>query len=295
MTIPLNYRPGPAALSRAARRGRIRLSRPKPTPVHQPVPYEPETPGPGRGLPMEPLQPSPIEPPAPGPPPSDPPPTPGPQPGPGQRGPLSWNPQLPQHPLGAYTDATYEAEEAQLRADTVAQYQGILRQLGYMDPNGQYIRGTVEIGAAADRARLERDMGLAREQATFGSRDRGTLFSGIRAIEQARAEHPFVTELSDLDINTPSKLSDLYNDALKVLGDFETKRNLLLAEAADRYEPTGAGTSEGTGVGPSGESTSRGIAAEYAKHGKRLKVGKLKIAAEQALSKKAKKGKKGKK
>jgi hypothetical protein len=68
---------------------------------------------------------------------------------------LSRDPTLPQTPLGQYTDSQYEAQIAQLRAQTSRKYNDILKQLGYMDPStGAFIPGQVETQANRQRADL---------------------------------------------------------------------------------------------------------------------------------------------
>jgi hypothetical protein len=62
----------------------------------------------------------------------------------------------------------------------------------------------------------------------------GTLFSGYRGTAQARAEHPYVQAMADLDVNTPLQLEDLYEQATNTLQDYTINQNLLLADAANR-------------------------------------------------------------
>src|SRR5688500_7961242 len=93
---------------------------------------------------------------------------------------LPKNPMLPQHPLGAYTDAQFEAQDAILRAQVAKQYADILRQLGYVDPKtGQFIPGDVEQQAMKTRSELGRSKDLATEEQTYISQRNGTLFSGV--------------------------------------------------------------------------------------------------------------------
>ena len=169
-------------------------------------------------------------------------PPPGPPP-PGQGGgPLAWNPQLVRHPLGRFTDAQYEIDEQDLYNDTLRKYQDVLRDLGFMSDSGQLMEGEVDMQANTDRANLNRELSLTGERVTNEQRDLGTLFSGLRAVAQAREEHPIVQSLADLDINTPKQKSQLYSDALDILSDYATGQNRLLLEAAGRYDsnnPTG--------------------------------------------------------
>lgn len=148
---------------------------------------------------------------------------------------ITANPQLPQHPLGAYTDSTYEAENAILSQQTGAAYQDILQQTGYDDPTtGQHIMGDVELGAA----RKERDLLTGRTQAiedvTGDSLRSGTIFSGYRAHQQARAETPFIQGLGDLAVDTPRTLGRLVEHASDLIREYTVQQNLLLVNAANR-------------------------------------------------------------
>ena len=149
-------------------------------------------------------------------------------------GPLPWNPQLPPHPLGAQTDAQYLADEAALRRQTVGDYQNYLGQLGYTNPEGVVVPGTIEVAASAERMKQEREKTLAEQAVTEQMQRAETLFSGYRGTEQARRTEPMVRALSDLAVNTPMALSEALNKARQTLTDYELGRNALLAEAADR-------------------------------------------------------------
>lgn len=147
---------------------------------------------------------------------------------------LSRNPMLPQHPLGAYTDSLYEASVAQLRQQIMQQYNDVLQQLGYADENGNFVPGTLEIDANRQRSDLARSQQLAAEGVTQDAQRMGTLFSGPRGTLQARAEHPFVSAQSDLDVQVPRSLSQLYEQAGGLVNEYTTQNNLLLADAAQR-------------------------------------------------------------
>lgn len=151
---------------------------------------------------------------------------------------LAMNPQLPQHPANldpGQLDAQYQAEQAQLAAEISQRYNDVLKNLGYLDPNsGQFVMGRVETEAGRSQAELRRSMALAAERETGQRQLEGTLFSGRRGTEQARAEHPFVQGLADLDIQVPQQLGDLYEQAGNLVGDYTLRQNLLLADAARR-------------------------------------------------------------
>jgi hypothetical protein len=108
---------------------------------------------------------------------------------------LNRNPMLPQHPLGAYTDSQYEAELAQLKFEVAQRYNDVLQQLGYTDDNGNFVPGQVEIDSNRQKSELARNIQLADEQTTQQHQQQGTLFSGLRGTNQARAEYPFVNAM----------------------------------------------------------------------------------------------------
>lgn len=147
---------------------------------------------------------------------------------------LARNPQLPEHPLGAYTDSMYEAQIAQLRQQIAKQYNDVLQQLGYTNDQGQFVPGTTEIEANKQRSILGRNLQLAEEGTTQQAQQQGTLFSGLRGTAQARAEFPFQSALSDLEVSVPKQLTDLYGQGTDLLSQFNTSQNLYLAEAAQR-------------------------------------------------------------
>jgi hypothetical protein len=166
---------------------------------------------------------------------------------------LSRNPQLPQHPLGAYTDAQFEAQNASLRAEIARRHQDILRQLGYVDDNGNFVMGDVETEANRQRSDLTRNMGLAREGVTNEAQRQGTLFSGRRGTETGRAEFPYAQGISALGVSVPRTLSDLYEQAGGLVDEYTLRQNQLLADAATRAaagiitNPGGAGAPSAQG------------------------------------------------
>jgi hypothetical protein len=147
---------------------------------------------------------------------------------------LGRNPTLPQHPLGAYTDSTYEAAQAELAHQTQQQYNDILKQLGYTDENGNFVMGDVETEAARQHASLGRDEDLARRDVTNQMQQQGTLFSGYRGLQQARMTEPMETGRAQLLLDTPKTLADLYGKAAGVLSDYTIQQNKLIADAATR-------------------------------------------------------------
>jgi hypothetical protein len=148
---------------------------------------------------------------------------------------LQRNPQLPQSPLGAYTDAQYQAQDAILRSNIAKQYSDILQQLGYVDPNsGGFIQGSVEANANKSIADQQRQMQLADEQVTQQHQTLGTLFSGLRGTDQARAEEPMVSSIANTQTQTPLTLQQLYEQAAGLTSDYTNQQNSNIADAASR-------------------------------------------------------------
>lgn len=150
---------------------------------------------------------------------------------------LGKNPMLPQHPLGAYTDAQYEAQQAELQAEISKRYADILQQLGYTDDQGNFIMGSAEVNAGRTRNDLEHQMGLARDEVTKQAQQQGTLFSGIRGTLQARAEYPMANAEARLASDLPVQLQQLYEQAGGLVSEYTLRQNHLLADAAARRAP----------------------------------------------------------
>jgi hypothetical protein len=165
---------------------------------------------------------------------------------------LTRNPMLPQHPLGAYTDAQYEAAVAQLRADTMNKYNDVLRQLGYVDDNGNFVMGSAETSADQKKAQDDYQEQLAREKVTQDMQQNGTLFSGWRGKQEGEATMPMEQDKAQIGIDLPNQLSQLYEQANGVLSDFVTQHNLLLADAASRAAQNFINNPPGPGVSMSG-------------------------------------------
>lgn len=147
---------------------------------------------------------------------------------------LSQNPMLITHPLGAQTDAEYEAAIAQLQQRISSQYAGILRELGFVDSEGNFTQGLLETEAARQRAELERQQALAREQVTQNAQRGGTVFSGRRAVLQAQAEQPYVSGLANLETQLSQAIGDRYTQASDLMRQFTVDRDALIAAAAQR-------------------------------------------------------------
>lgn len=169
---------------------------------------------------------------------------------------LAVNPQLVTHPLGKYTDSTYEAQEAELRATTLRNYNDLLSQLGYVDPDtGQFIRGSIETEAQAEEMRQAFGMELARQAVTDAMQKSGTMFSGYRATQQARQESPYLDAIAQLKLSVPQALSKAYRDSVQSLEDYNLGRDQLLLDAAGR-RTTDIEANPPAGDAPSSDTTS---------------------------------------
>ena len=159
------------------------------------------------------------------------------------------NPQLPQAPLGAYTDAQFEADRAQIESTFRTEYAKLLKQLGYMDEQGNVVPGSAEIGYN----RNQDDLARAIEEATQNQNDAatrgGTWFSGRRPENIANATYDSRQEASRQTADLPGILAGLYNQLLGLIGGYNNDLNVLLAQAAGR-RPPGAGTGPGPDTTP---------------------------------------------
>lgn len=152
----------------------------------------------------------------------------------GGQPPLTPNPQLVTHPLGAQTDSIYEAAIAELNGNIQNQYADILQQLGFVGPDGQFIPGLLETAAARQRDILQQGQEFARQGVTDSATRGGTLFSGRRGYLQGRAEDPFVRQRGELESALGMQLGDRYQEAMRLLSGFNLQRDKLIADAAAR-------------------------------------------------------------
>jgi|SRR5215831_19127938 len=144
------------------------------------------------------------------------------------------NPMLPQMPATGDLDSQYLAEEAQLRASVAQQYADILQQIGYTDQNGNFIPGSISVGAGRQAEDLQRQSDLAAEDVTNQAQVSGTLFSGVRARDTARAQQPYQSALARLGVDTPIQIGGLYEHAAGLLDQYTLQNNLYLAAMAQR-------------------------------------------------------------
>jgi hypothetical protein len=165
------------------------------------------------------------------------------------------NPQLPQTPMGAYTDSIFEALDAQLKAQYQRKFNDLQQQLGYIGPNGQIIQGTIESDANRQRADLWRNKWLAAVDAINAAQGSGNYFSGYYAIDRARREQPFVQAMADLDVSVPKQMQQVIEQMGQGYEDYNLQRNQGLADAAARQAEAARQAGAGGPVTPPGGST----------------------------------------
>lgn len=146
------------------------------------------------------------------------------------------NPSLVTHPLGAQTDDIYEAAVAQLQYDTQSRYAQLLQELGFVGDSGQFMPGTLETEATRQRYDLERQRDLSLQEVIEGAVRGGTVFSGRRAQNQAQAQQPFDSAISELTTRLSRELANRYQGLGDITRQFELGRGSLLAEASERIK-----------------------------------------------------------
>jgi hypothetical protein len=154
----------------------------------------------------------------------------------------------PPLPASIYTDPQFDVDDEGLRQEISARYAELAKQLGYLDDQGNAVPGTVELGANSQRAYLNQLKQQAIQDVTNDEQSRGTLWSGVRADHQARAEQPLVQSLGELEMNTGNTLSDLYTNVMGLADEYRHRRSQALLDAIGRRgTPTGeGGTDPGT-------------------------------------------------
>lgn len=173
---------------------------------------------------------------------------------------LGKNPMLPTGGSGDVPpDAEYSAAEAQLRASIGQQYADVLQQLGWVDEGGNFIPGSLSVNAGRQVGNLQRSSDLAAEDVTNEAQRQRTLFSGRRAVDQARAQFPYQQQISQLGVDLPMALGGLYEKASGILDQYTLQNNILLAALAARRSKAiaeqPAGPTTGTGKAPGAERT----------------------------------------
>jgi hypothetical protein len=94
-------------------------------------------------------------------------------------------------------------------------------------------------------ADIQHSLEQARQDVTNRMQNAGTLFSGYRGDELARAEYPHTQALGNLDVSTGSAMSDLYDQVMGLADEYKTSRDRLLLDAINRRQA-------GTSVDPGG-------------------------------------------
>jgi hypothetical protein len=167
---------------------------------------------------------------------------------------MSRNPMLSQSPLGAYTDAKYEADLATLQNDIAKRYATEIQKLGYTDEQGNVIPGSLEVEANRNMTEYQRQMGLAGEGVTQESQRQGTLFSGYRGTQQARAEFPWSNAMARTQTDLGLNLAGSRENIAGLMGEYSARMQGYLADAAARRAAaiTQAGTGTGNANNPPG-------------------------------------------
>lgn len=175
---------------------------------------------------------------------------------PGQR--LGKNPQLAGTPASIQQDDIYAAAYANARQHANAEYQAVLRNIGFTNESGNFIPGLFETNAARQRAELGFQGGEAARRVNEGGIQGGTFFSGRRANLLGIAAHPTDTALAQLETDLPQQLAGGYDQAGDILRQFGITQQGLLAElaarqaAAAQQRPVGEISPEAQGAGWSG-------------------------------------------
>lgn len=133
--------------------------------------------------------------------------------------------------LGGRTTSTAAAGQALLDFEIGQRRNEILRLTGQQGPKG-FIQGDIERDLFRAVSDLERQRGLAVEDVINAMRQGGTLFSGVRAREQARAQHPFITSLARVHEDAARTLGDLYTQLSDLQRERQVRLDMLLADEA---------------------------------------------------------------
>lgn len=147
---------------------------------------------------------------------------------------LTRNPQLASTPQNVQQDDLYAAQLAQARHTLTQQYLAMLRDIGFVDDNGNFLPGLIETEAARRRAALQKQMSLATDTVNNDALRGGAFFSGRRATNLANAQDPYARDLSNLETDVPRLLTDRYNDISGLLSGWTLTQDQLLAELAQR-------------------------------------------------------------
>jgi hypothetical protein len=137
-------------------------------------------------------------------------------------------------PLGGQTTSAFQAQKAQLDFELAQRRAELLRGTGQMGPGNQWIPGDVEREAGRNIFDLERQRGLTTEAVVNAMREGGTIFSGVRARETARGEHPFIQSIARIRSDSARSLQLLYQQLADLQREREVQYGLMMAEAAQQ-------------------------------------------------------------
>jgi hypothetical protein len=158
-------------------------------------------------------------------------------------------------PPGAYEDSQYLTDEAALRADISGQYQDELAYLGYTNDQGQYVPGSLLTDAQTNEMQYEQQRQKAILQNTQNAQQQGTLFSGMRAQQQAEAEAPWLGSIAGIEAKLPVDLSSHYEKAAGLVGSYNNQQAALLSSAAARQAAALAANPPATTTPPTDTTT----------------------------------------
>jgi len=113
-------------------------------------------------------------------------------------------------------------------------YHKTLQDLGYMDDAGHFVEGNLMLQDRRQRALDALGMRDADTLVTDEARERGTLWSGVRAQRLGEEQRQYVQDLSDLDINTPRDISQGYTDIGGYFEDYNTAIGRAIQAALER-------------------------------------------------------------
>src|SRR5215471_746323 len=134
-----------------------------------------------------------------------------------------------------HLDATYYANEDQNRQAQEGLYNDAIAKLGYTGAHGEFVPGSIlqaaQLREAQDQAQRQQAI-IANTQLM---QQQGTLFSGMRAVQQAQAEQPYVSDIATTELGLPIDMAAALQDARGSISAYNTQNDIDLAGAMDRY------------------------------------------------------------
>lgn len=147
---------------------------------------------------------------------------------------FSINPQLMPPPAGFEPDEEYNSQISQLEAQYGKDIVDILEQIGWVDPQGNFVPGSLEQAAWGQVAEQERQRDLALQGVTQNAVLGGTVFSGKRAQRMAEASGPFDAEIGAINTALGSQIGGLTSDLGGMYAAWNAARNPLITAAMSR-------------------------------------------------------------